>query len=113
MVEYVGFDVSKEETSFCVMDKIGKIIARGKTITDPAALFEALKEHCLYPERTVMETGTLSHWLVRELRELGMPVELIDARQAHPNRFRIRHRRQRTTGTGLHAGQIVTNHACR
>ena len=30
-----------------------------------------------------METGTLSHWLVRELRAYGLPVELIDARQAH------------------------------
>lgn len=83
MVEYVGFDVSKEETSYCVMDKDGKVLARGKTATDPTALFEALREHCLCPERIVMETGTLSHWLVRELRERGLPVELIDARQAH------------------------------
>jgi len=83
MVEYVGFDVSKEETSFCVMEKAGKVLARGKAITDPDALFAALKEHCLCPERIVLETGTLSHWLVRELRARGMPVELIDARQAH------------------------------
>ncbi len=83
MVEYVGFDVSKEETSFCVMDKDGNILTRGKAATDPEALFEALKEHCLYPERIVMETGTMSHWLVRELRARGLPVEMIDARQAH------------------------------
>ena len=83
MVEYVGFDVSKEETAFCVKDKEGKVLARGKAASDPQALFEALKEHCLCPERIVMETGTLSHWLVRRLRLLGMPVEMIDARQAH------------------------------
>ncbi len=35
MVEYVGFDVSKEETSFCVMDAAGKVIARGKVASDP------------------------------------------------------------------------------
>ncbi len=42
MVEYVGFDVSKEATAFCVMDASGKVLARGKAPSDPAALFEAL-----------------------------------------------------------------------
>ena len=83
MTEYVGFDVSKEETTFCVKDAAGKILARGKVATDPRALFEALKAHCLYPARIVMETGTLSGWLVRELAKLGIAVDVIDARQAH------------------------------
>ncbi len=47
MAEYVGFDLSKEETAFCVMDEEGVILARGKVSTDPAALFEVLREHCL------------------------------------------------------------------
>ncbi len=83
MTEYVGFDVSKEETTFCVKDAAGKILARGKVATDPRALFEALKAHCLYPARIVMETGTLSGWLARELAKLGIAVDVIDARQAH------------------------------
>ncbi len=83
MAEYVGLDVSKEETAFCVMDEDGKVLARGKVATDPAALFEALREHCLCPERIVLETGTLSFWLARELRGRGLPVVVIDARQAH------------------------------
>ena len=83
MEEYVGFDVSKEETSFCVMDAAGKILAQGKALSDPRSLFEALREHTLCPERIVLETGTLSGWLARELRVLGMPVDVIDARQAH------------------------------
>ena len=58
MAEYVGFDVSKEETAFCVKDAEGEILARGKVATDPEALFAALKEHCLCPERIVLETGT-------------------------------------------------------
>ncbi len=28
MVEYVGFDGSKEATAFCVMDAAGKVLAR-------------------------------------------------------------------------------------
>ncbi len=83
MAEYVGFDVSKEETAFCVMDKDGKVLARGKVATDPDALFAVLKEHCLYPERIVLETGTMSGWLSRELGKLGVAVDVIDARQAH------------------------------
>ena len=83
MVEYVGLDVSKEETAFCVKDRDGKVLASGKVATDPQALFEMLREHCLCPARIVMETGTLSGWLARELRKLGIAVEVIDARQAH------------------------------
>ena len=83
MGEYVGLDVSKEETAYCVMDEAGKVLARGKVATDPAALFEMLREHCLCPERIVLETGTLSFWLARELRKRGLAIEVIDARQAH------------------------------
>jgi len=83
MAEYVGFDVSKEETTFCVKDGDGKVLARGKVATDPDALFAVLKEHCLCPGRIVLETGTLSGWLSRELGKLGIEVDVIDARQAH------------------------------
>ncbi|MDP6429077.1 MAG: IS110 family transposase [Rhodospirillales bacterium] len=83
MEEYVGLDVSKEETSFCAMDGAGKILAQGKVASDPESLFEALKEHTLCPARIVLETGTLSGWLARELRKLGLPADVIDARQAH------------------------------
>ncbi len=83
MKEYVGFDVSKEETSFCVMDVAGTILAQGKALSDPKSLFEALRDHTLCPERIVLETGTLSSWLARGLRAHGLPVDVVDARQAH------------------------------
>ncbi len=83
MVEYVGLDVSKEETSFCVVDETGRILAQGKALSDPRSLFEALREPRLCPERSVLETGTLSAWLARGLRAYGLRVDVIDARQAH------------------------------
>jgi len=83
MTEYVGFDVSKEETAFCVKDAAGKILAAGKVATDPDALLAAVREHCRCPGRIVLETGTLSGWLARELGERGLAVEVIDARHAH------------------------------
>ena len=64
-------------------DEKGKILARGKAFTDPEALFEVLRKHTLCPERIVLETGTMSAWLARSLRERGLPVEVIDAREAH------------------------------
>jgi transposase len=66
-----------------VKDRDGNVLASGKVATDPAALFAVLKEHCLCPGRLVMETGTLSGWLARELGKLGIAVDVIDARQAH------------------------------
>ncbi len=83
MEEYVGLDVSKEETAFCVMRGDGKILAEGKVPTTPLALFAMLSEHCLCPARIVLETGTMSNWLARELGKLGLSVEVIDARHVH------------------------------
>ena len=59
MEEFIGLDVSKEETSFCVVDKAGKVLSSGKTFSNPEALFCTLKEKTLCPGRIVLETGTL------------------------------------------------------
>lgn len=90
MVEYVGLDVSKEETAYCVKAADGEVLAFGKVSTDPDALFWVLKEHCVCPERIVLETGTQSNWLARELRARGLAVECLDARRAHAV-LRLRH----------------------
>ncbi len=60
MTEDVGFDVSKEETAFCVKDRDGRVLARGKVATDPDALFGVLRDHCPCPGRIVMEAVELA-----------------------------------------------------
>jgi transposase len=90
MFEYVGLDVSKEETAYCVKGSDGQILASGKVGTDPDGLFAVLKDRCVCPERIVLETGTQSNWLARELCERGLPVECLDARRAHAV-LRLRH----------------------
>ena len=90
MVEYVGLDVSKEETAYCVKDADGKILASGKVATDPDALFAMLKKHCVCAKRIVMESATVSTWLTRALRKRGLPVECLEARRAHAV-LRLRH----------------------
>ena len=44
MTEYVGLDVLKEETSFCVTDEVGNVLASGKVLSDPDSLFAMLRE---------------------------------------------------------------------
>ncbi len=58
MVEYVGGDVSREETANCIQDASGAVLYRGKVATSPEAIFEVLRLHCACPERIVLETGT-------------------------------------------------------
>ena len=43
MSEYVGFDVSKEETCFCVKAACGRVLARGKTLTSRRLCFRFCK----------------------------------------------------------------------
>ena len=83
MSEFIGLDVAKKETAYCVMDSEGKILAQGRTTSDPDALFAAIKEHSLCPERIVLETGTFSNWLASELCARGLEATVIDARIAH------------------------------
>lgn len=83
MNEYVGLDVSKDETSFCIKNAKGGVLAKGKALSDPESLFECLREHCICPELIVMETGSMSGWLTRGLRAKGLMVECVDARRAH------------------------------
>ena len=111
MVEYVGLDVSKEETAFCVKDKDGKALACGKVATDPDALFAVLGKHCPCPARVVMETGTLSGWLARELRKRGLAVDVIDARQAHAV-MRLQHNKTDANDAALLA-EIARTGFCR
>ena len=91
MGEYVGFDVSKEETAFCVMDAAGKVLARGKVASDPDALFEVLREHCLCPKRIVLETGTLTPTMTGRSPRPGRASGKALLREA-PGASRSRHR---------------------
>ena len=50
MTEYVGFDVSKEETAFCVKDA-----RAGQVATDPRALFGAGALSVPWPYRSYAE----------------------------------------------------------
>ncbi len=83
MTFYIGIDVSKEEANYCARDERGQVLWSGKTASEPNDLYKAITRQGKHPERCVLETGTLSNWLARCLRDLGLNIEVIDARHAH------------------------------
>src|SRR4051794_15027169 len=60
---FVGIDVSLEQSSLCVMNGAGQIIAEGKAISEPEALVRWLRELEVKVECVGLEAGPLSQWL--------------------------------------------------
>ncbi|MGF6312132.1 transposase [Bradyrhizobium sp. i1.8.4] len=82
MKQYVGLDISMEETSICVLDQTGSVTFEGCVPTNPEAIAKLLRRHADNAERIVFETGSLSNWLWHQLKALGFPVICLDARHA-------------------------------
>ena len=80
--QYVGLDVSLKETSICVIDEAGAIAWRGKVDSTPEAIAMAVEQHAPHAVRIGLESGQLSSWLFRALKDAGLPVICVDARHA-------------------------------
>ena len=85
MQVYIGLDVSMQLTHVCVVDSEGKIIHEGNCPSEVEALDSYLRNHChgKQIQRLGFETGMLSNYLYRGLKELGLPVVCMEARHAH------------------------------
>lgn len=81
MQHYAGLDVSMKETFICIQDETGKIINQGKVKTDPQLIEQYLSKIGVPLAKAAIESGSLSHWLVEELRKLQVPAICIDARK--------------------------------
>ncbi len=79
---YVGLDVSLKETSICVVDRDGTIMAEGTVISEPEAIASYLASEAHGACRVGLESGPTSTWLWHELKALGLPIICIDARHA-------------------------------
>ena len=82
MEQYVGLDVSQEQTSVCVVDGGGQVIWEGKCASTPEAIAATLRTRAPEVVRIGLESGPLSAWHWHELRKLGLPVVCLDARHA-------------------------------
>src|SRR4051812_31978496 len=65
MEQYVGLDVSQEQSSVCVVDGGGKVIWEGKCASTPEAIAATIRTRAPEAVRIGLESGPLSawHWL--------------------------------------------------
>ena len=82
MEQYVGLDVSLQQTAMCVVDQSGKIIREAMIPSDPEAIAMFIRANTTNVVRIGLESGSTSTWLWTELNRMGLPVICIDARHA-------------------------------
>jgi len=82
MNQYVGLDVSLEQTAICVVDDNGKPVWQGKCASTPEMLVAAIRTRAPQAARIGLESGPLSLWHWHALRQAGLPVVCLDARHA-------------------------------
>ena len=78
----VGLDLSDNYSSFCVLDPSGEIMEEGRLRTAQASFAERFGR--MSPCRVVLEVGTHSPWVSRQLAEQGHEVIV-----ANPRRVRL------------------------
>ncbi|MDG4898620.1 IS110 family transposase [Mesorhizobium sp. WSM4976] len=101
MVLYVGLDVSLEETHFCVLDPAGKRLKEGKAPTDPAAVAEVLSPFKGELDRVGLEASSIACWLAAELKEMGFPAVVVEARQMRAALNAQRNKTDRNDARGI------------
>jgi transposase len=82
MKYYVGLDVSVKETSVCIVNQDGDIIAEKSVLSEPENIAQYLHSKKLTYERVGLEAGCLTPWLYHELTENGFPMICIETRHA-------------------------------
>ena len=82
MKQYVGLDVSLEQTAVCIVDEQGKALWRGKCAATPEAIAAVVKARAPHVERIGLESGPLLTWCWHELKKRGLPVICLDERHA-------------------------------
>jgi transposase len=81
MKHYVGLDVSMKVTFVCIENEQGKVVHQGSVRTDPGLIAEYIKKNQLSIDKVGIESGSISYWLVEELKKAGIPAICIDARK--------------------------------
>ena len=81
MKHYAGLDVSLEETSVCVVDDEGEVVAELKVASEPGSIATALEPWQRTLCRAGLEAGGLTPWLCRGLWDLGLPAVCIETRR--------------------------------
>lgn len=101
MSEYVGLDVSMEDTSVCIMDGAGSTVWEGTVASEPEAIVRLLHRRAPKAAKVGLETGPTSTWLWHELRAAGIAAVCVDARHAQAALSMRLNKTDRNDATGL------------
>jgi transposase len=101
MEYFAGLDVSMKETSICVVDGAGSIVAETAVATEPEAIRCALAGYADRLARVGHEAGSLSPWLHRCLQALGLPVFCLETRHVHAALKAQRNKTDRNDARGI------------
>jgi transposase len=80
MEHYAGIDVSLESASICIVDASGRIVRETKVASEPEVLINWFRSLGFTVARIGLEAGPLSQWLYAGMRDVGLPVELLETR---------------------------------
>lgn len=84
MKHYIGLDVSMKRTFICVINEQGKIIHEGSEKTEPSLIADYLSKNGFKEMVVGFESGALSHYLIKGLKEKGIDGICMDARKLSP-----------------------------
>ncbi len=101
MEYFAGLDVSLEETSICIVDREGVVVAEKKATSHPDTIAEALNATGLTLKRVGLEAGQLSPWLHGGLRSHGFPAICIETRQMKAALRAMRNKTDRNDARGI------------
>jgi len=68
------------ETAVCTVNEYGKVVFESTVPTDPKQIDSCLKASGYPIAKMSLESGSMSHWLTKELLALGWEISCVDAR---------------------------------
>lgn len=100
---YIGLDVGQKQTAICVIDKDGKKVCEGGSLTRPFDIYGWIKNRLDLSNdiRVGMEAGTMSNWLASELIQRGLSVMCMETFQAHRFLGTYRNKTDKNDARGL------------
>lgn len=78
---YAGLDISMKTTSIAIVNEKGKICFETICKTDPEDIAKALSDSGVTCEKIGIESGSISFWMIGELKKLNLPAICIESRQ--------------------------------
>jgi transposase len=80
---FVGLDVSKHDTSICIVDEKGQRVREGTAVSDPTAIAGFLRGERRRYARIGLEASSQAPWLYEGLARAGLPAICVETRHAH------------------------------